>query len=96
MTPALSAQILIDVEQLLLPPSRIDQALNQTQLSHHVSFHCIDRQRRVVPIKVDGFPLQFRLGNKAAPGKGERQEHIYGDIGRRPPTQKSWVSYQTA
>jgi hypothetical protein len=45
-----------------------------------MSFHCIYCQAGVATIKVKRLPDKFQLRIKLAPGKSERQEHIYDDI----------------
>jgi len=45
-----------------------------------MSFHCIYCQAGVATIKVKRLLDKFQLRIKLAPGKSERQEHIYDDI----------------
>jgi hypothetical protein len=52
-------------------------------------FHGVIRQLREAAIKVEGFLLKLRLGGKFAPGNGEGQEYIYGNISRSSPAQKT-------
>jgi len=51
-------------------------------------FHSVYCQPGVMTIEVKDFPLQFWLGIKLAPGKGEGQEYINGNIGGLPTTKK--------
>ncbi len=53
------------------------------------------RQLREAAIKGEGFLLKLGLGGKSAPGKGEGQEYIYGNISGSSPTQKTSGLYPT-
>ena len=55
-------------------------------------FHRIYHQFGVVAIKGKGFPGEFWLSSEFAPGKGEGQEHIYGDISGATMTEEGWDS----